>query len=168
MNSLSTCVLKQFLAVKGAPYGSSGHAVHWPMGRFAVGGDGRKTKEFGYDGIELACWGDHFEVDKALADDSYCSRKRELLATTRPAMSGDQRSPGRPGGPGPDRRTTQGDRAALRVGRRQSGRRDPASDRRVEEHAPVPRRSLGSASSMVSPARASGTSTTRFRPCRRR
>ena len=39
----------------------------------------RKTKEFGYDGIELACWGDHFEVDKALADDGYCTRKRELL-----------------------------------------------------------------------------------------
>lgn len=39
----------------------------------------RKTKEFGYDGIELACWGDHFEVDKAIADDGYCSRKRELL-----------------------------------------------------------------------------------------
>ncbi|GIW93514.1 MAG: AP endonuclease [Pirellulaceae bacterium] len=39
----------------------------------------RKAKEFGYDGIELACWGDHFEVDKALADESYCARKRELL-----------------------------------------------------------------------------------------
>lgn len=39
----------------------------------------RKTKEFGYDGIELACWGDHFEVDKALADDGYCARKRDLL-----------------------------------------------------------------------------------------
>ncbi len=39
----------------------------------------RKVKEFGYDGIELACWGDHFEVDKALSDDSYCARKRELL-----------------------------------------------------------------------------------------
>ena len=39
----------------------------------------RKTKEFGYDGIELACWGDHFEVDKAISDDSYCSRKRDLL-----------------------------------------------------------------------------------------
>jgi sugar phosphate isomerase/epimerase len=37
----------------------------------------RKTKQFGYDGIELACWGDHFEVDKA--DDAYCRRKRELL-----------------------------------------------------------------------------------------
>jgi len=39
----------------------------------------RKTKEFGYDGIELACWGDHFEVDKALADVNYCAKKRELL-----------------------------------------------------------------------------------------
>lgn len=39
----------------------------------------RKTQEFGYTGIELACWGDHFEVDKALADDSYCKLKRELL-----------------------------------------------------------------------------------------
>jgi len=39
----------------------------------------RKTKEFGYDGIELACWGDHFEVGKALSDDGYCAAKRELL-----------------------------------------------------------------------------------------
>jgi sugar phosphate isomerase/epimerase len=39
----------------------------------------RKTSEFGYDGLELACWGDHFEVDKALAQDDYCSKKRELL-----------------------------------------------------------------------------------------
>jgi sugar phosphate isomerase/epimerase len=39
----------------------------------------RKTREFGFDGIELACWGDHFEVDKALADDGYCARKREHL-----------------------------------------------------------------------------------------
>lgn len=39
----------------------------------------RKAKEFGYDGLELACWGDHFEVDKALSDDGYCKRKRDLL-----------------------------------------------------------------------------------------
>ncbi len=41
----------------------------------------RKCREFGFDGMELACWGDHFEVDKALADDSYCDKKRELLAS---------------------------------------------------------------------------------------
>ena len=40
----------------------------------------QKAKSFGYDGLELACWGDHFEVDKALAEPDYCSRKQELLA----------------------------------------------------------------------------------------
>ena len=39
----------------------------------------RKFSEFGYDGLELACWGEHFEVDKALDDSEYCARKRELL-----------------------------------------------------------------------------------------
>ncbi|MDP6576020.1 MAG: sugar phosphate isomerase/epimerase [Candidatus Peribacteraceae bacterium] len=36
-----------------------------------------KAKDFGYDGLELACWGDHFEVGKA--DQAYCDAKRELL-----------------------------------------------------------------------------------------
>ncbi|MEX0700939.1 MAG: sugar phosphate isomerase/epimerase [Planctomycetales bacterium] len=39
----------------------------------------RKAADFQYDGLELACWGDHFEVDKALADDTYCAARRELL-----------------------------------------------------------------------------------------
>ena len=39
----------------------------------------RKAREFGYQGLELACWGDHFEVDKAIADTSYCATKRDLL-----------------------------------------------------------------------------------------
>jgi len=38
----------------------------------------KKAQSFGYDGLELACWGDHFEVDKA--DDTYCQQKREILA----------------------------------------------------------------------------------------
>jgi sugar phosphate isomerase/epimerase len=38
-----------------------------------------KAKAWGYDGLELACWGDHFEVDKALQDDGYLRAKRELL-----------------------------------------------------------------------------------------
>ncbi len=37
----------------------------------------QKAKSFGYDGLELACWGDHFEVNKA--DDAYCKAKRKLL-----------------------------------------------------------------------------------------
>ena len=39
----------------------------------------RKTQEFGYDGIELACWGDHFEVQKALNDDGYCDQLKSML-----------------------------------------------------------------------------------------
>jgi sugar phosphate isomerase/epimerase len=39
----------------------------------------RKAAEFGYQGLELACWGDHFEVDKALADPAYCRAKRDAL-----------------------------------------------------------------------------------------
>ena len=39
----------------------------------------KKAASWGYDGLELACWGDHFEVDKALEDDGYCKAKRELL-----------------------------------------------------------------------------------------
>jgi sugar phosphate isomerase/epimerase len=38
----------------------------------------KKAKEFGYDGLELACWGDHFEVAKA--DEKYCRAKKDLLA----------------------------------------------------------------------------------------
>lgn len=39
----------------------------------------RKFKGFGFDGLELACWGDHFEVDKALKEDDYCAKKRQML-----------------------------------------------------------------------------------------
>jgi len=37
----------------------------------------RKAKAFGYEGLELACWGDHFETDKA--DAGYCKAKKQLL-----------------------------------------------------------------------------------------
>ena len=36
-----------------------------------------KAKFYGYDGLELACWGDHFEVEKA--DEHYCNEKLALL-----------------------------------------------------------------------------------------
>ncbi len=38
----------------------------------------QKAKSFGYDGLEIACWGDHFEVNKA--DEAYCRKKKEILA----------------------------------------------------------------------------------------
>lgn len=39
-----------------------------------------KVKAMGYDGVELACWGDHFEVDQALAEPGYVAEKWALLA----------------------------------------------------------------------------------------
>lgn len=39
----------------------------------------QKAQEWGLDGLELACWGDHFEVDKALEDDAYVREKWDLL-----------------------------------------------------------------------------------------
>jgi len=39
----------------------------------------KKASSWGFDGLELACWGDHFEVDKALEDEGYVKAKRELL-----------------------------------------------------------------------------------------
>jgi sugar phosphate isomerase/epimerase len=38
-----------------------------------------KVAEWGYQGLDLCCWGDHFEVQRALADPDYCSRKLDLL-----------------------------------------------------------------------------------------
>ena len=38
-----------------------------------------KAKAFGYDGLELACWGDHFDVDKAAESDDYCKDRWEKL-----------------------------------------------------------------------------------------
>ena len=39
----------------------------------------KKVSAWGFDGLELACWGDHFEVEKALEKDNYVRVKRDLL-----------------------------------------------------------------------------------------
>src|SRR5712664_1880033 len=40
----------------------------------------RLAQQWGYDGLELACWGDHFEVDRALREDGYLAGRHALLA----------------------------------------------------------------------------------------
>ena len=37
------------------------------------------AREMGYDGLELACWGDHFEVQRALNEDGYTDLLHEFL-----------------------------------------------------------------------------------------
>src|SRR3954462_9752626 len=38
-----------------------------------------KAAEWGYAGLELACWGDHFEVQRALSEPDYVSARLDLL-----------------------------------------------------------------------------------------
>jgi sugar phosphate isomerase/epimerase len=38
------------------------------------------VREWGYDGLELACWGDHFDVSRALREDGYLAGRHQLLA----------------------------------------------------------------------------------------
>jgi sugar phosphate isomerase/epimerase len=40
----------------------------------------QKAKDFGYDGVELACWGDHFDVKAALKNKNYCKDRWKVLA----------------------------------------------------------------------------------------
>jgi len=38
-----------------------------------------KAGEWGFDGLELACWGDHFDVARALAEPGYANTHRAVL-----------------------------------------------------------------------------------------
>jgi sugar phosphate isomerase/epimerase len=39
----------------------------------------RLASGWGYDGLEIACWGDHLDVERAATDDSYVAERRALL-----------------------------------------------------------------------------------------
>src|SRR3954447_23481894 len=39
----------------------------------------RLASEWGYDGLEVACWGDHLDVVRAAEDASYAQGRRDLL-----------------------------------------------------------------------------------------
>ncbi len=39
----------------------------------------QKAASWGYDGLELACWGDHMDVFKAAEDLDYCERQKAIL-----------------------------------------------------------------------------------------
>ncbi len=53
----------------------SGQWTDLPLDRLAP-----KLADWGYQGVELCCWGDHFDVQRALAEDDYCQQKLDLLA----------------------------------------------------------------------------------------
>jgi sugar phosphate isomerase/epimerase len=39
-----------------------------------------KAKSFGYDGVEIACWGDHMDVKRAATDPLYVEGRKAILA----------------------------------------------------------------------------------------
>ncbi|MEI6387604.1 MAG: sugar phosphate isomerase/epimerase [Spirochaetota bacterium] len=39
-----------------------------------------KAKSFGYDGVEIACWGDHMDVKRAATDPAYVAERKAILA----------------------------------------------------------------------------------------
>ncbi len=39
----------------------------------------RKTSDWGYDGLEIACWGDHMEVGRAAEDPAYVKKRKRIL-----------------------------------------------------------------------------------------
>ena len=38
-----------------------------------------RAKEMGFDGLELACWGDHLDVSKGATDQAYCDAQKKIL-----------------------------------------------------------------------------------------
>lgn len=39
----------------------------------------KKAKEMGFDGLEIACWGDHMDVRRAATDPAYVANRKEIL-----------------------------------------------------------------------------------------
>lgn len=39
----------------------------------------QKAAAWGYDGLELGCWGDHMDVEKAATDEKYCRKQLDIL-----------------------------------------------------------------------------------------
>src|ERR1700704_4646653 len=38
------------------------------------------AKKYGYDGVEIAAWGGHFDVNEALSKDAYVASRHDILA----------------------------------------------------------------------------------------
>jgi sugar phosphate isomerase/epimerase len=39
----------------------------------------KKASAWGYDGLELACWGDHFDAERAMTEDGYIQSRWDIL-----------------------------------------------------------------------------------------
>ncbi len=39
-----------------------------------------RAREMGFDGLELACWGDHLDVARGARDQAYCDAQKKILS----------------------------------------------------------------------------------------
>ena len=92
----------------------------------------RLASEWGYDGLEIACWGDHLDVWRGAEDDDYIQGKLDLLERYGLQALRDLQPPQGPGGlRRPDRRAAPRHPARPHLGRRRPrGRRGSAPPRR--------------------------------------
>ena len=63
----------------------------------------QKVSSWGYDGLELACWGDHFSPSKALEDENYVAGEARAFGKARSECMGHRQPPDRPVGSRPQR-----------------------------------------------------------------
>ena len=123
-----------------------------------------KAASFGFEGLELACWGDHFEVDRALAEPDYAAGRRELLERHGLGCWSIGNHLVGPGRLRSDRRAPPRASCRPRSGATATRGRAHARRRADEGHRARRRGVRRPRSSPASPARPSGTSSTPSRP----
>ena len=95
-----------------------------------------KAKDFGFDGLELCCGGNQFDVAKAMADSELRQAAAANAGQVRLEDVFAEQPSGGPGGSGSPGFAAQGDLAGVRLGRRRSGRRARPGRRGYEELRP--------------------------------
>ena len=117
------------------------------------------AREMGYDGLELACWGDHFDVTARSSSRTTSPRSgRSSTSTASSATPSPITSSARPSATRSTSATRRSSRR--RVGRRRPRGRPAAGRQRDGRARPRRRARSASTSSTASPARASGTRST--------
>ncbi len=58
----------------------------------------RLASEWGYDGLEIACWGDHFDVARAAEDEAYVAERPRHPRRARAGLLGHLQPPQRSSG----------------------------------------------------------------------
>ena len=66
----------------------TGNAVYCPVADVPFDELCVLAKKMGYDGLEVACWGEGIDIDKALTDDSYVAWNQGESGKERPCHEG--------------------------------------------------------------------------------